>query len=832
MRLLWLACALALGGCGDFGCDVQPLPGGALPADQTVEGGGQIRVTQPGFQKLTSLIPAAINDLVAEGFCVPQGEWGDPDGDWGTGTYYCNTNVGGACGSARGCDVDLHLDYVHLDVPDQQHLRIAIQLDLHSVVHMDYQVFGGDGSCDMNVDGDNVAVTARVVFDVDPTTGELDIHLAAIDDYDLSGVEFSNCGAISSFGNFARDFIESWFGEWVVDFLTPTIDDQIQGMLPDPLGVEGVIDLGSLLGGISPGTEAKLEARVVPGGYVRLNGGGMSAGLITGLNSDQDPSTRSPDLDSEPALCVPPMLPPDFAAAPALLPRSARDTFTLTPAGEFLGTPEPADDLAIGVSETTLDLAGHHAVTSGAMCLGVGSGVIRQLNLGTFGLLVPSLSLLGEPEDPILLVTRPQRALDFAIGDGTTASPSVSIHVDDLEVDVYAFLYERYVRALTMRVDLTIGVNLTFAQSPGEPATITPELLGISADAVQIEVINREFIAETEQQLEEVLPTIFDLAGGLLGDGLGSFEVPGVAGFTLNDLRVQHVTTSEDDFLALYASLAPSAALQNLAADRPALRQALGAFATAPTASAVESPAARIVSVSTPRPETIRAAVAAHDATRLPTVTIAVPAIDTAGRPLEHAWRLQGGLWRPYVAGDRLVIADRAFAWQAVYSIEIRSRVVGDYTTTSSVATVTARIDSVPPEIRLDEVTLDGLGLVVPARDLVSPVSALQYAWSEPSASTPSTAWRVSPALDRAQLAALSDGTNVTVWVKDEAGNVAQALVALPFHGQAGDAGCGCDSRTDDSGSVLILLIAALGWWGRRSSPPDTPASRKTPPVG
>ena len=64
MRLLWLACALALGGCGDLGCNLQPLPGGALPADQTVEGGGQIRVTQPGFQKLTSLIPAAINDLI------------------------------------------------------------------------------------------------------------------------------------------------------------------------------------------------------------------------------------------------------------------------------------------------------------------------------------------------------------------------------------------------------------------------------------------------------------------------------------------------------------------------------------------------------------------------------------------------------------------------------------------------------------------------------------------------------------------------------------------------------------------------------------------------
>jgi hypothetical protein len=53
--------------------------------------------------------------------------------------------------------------------------------------------------------------------------------------------------------------------------------------------------------------------------------------------------------------------------------------------------PEPADDLAIGMSETTLDLAGHHLVTSGGMCLGVGTGLISQLNLGTISVLVQSL---------------------------------------------------------------------------------------------------------------------------------------------------------------------------------------------------------------------------------------------------------------------------------------------------------------------------------------------------------------------------------------------------------------------------------------------------------
>ena len=144
------------------------------------------------------------------------------------------------------------------------------------------------------------------------------------------------------------------------------------------------MDVGSLLAGVSPGTEAEMELRMVPGGYVDLShANGMSLGLITGVNADWDISTRTADLDSEPALCVPPIPAPDFGAAPASLPKSSRGTFQLAPAGEFNGAPDPATDLAIGLSETTLDQFGHHAVTSGAMCLGVGTTFIPQLNLGT-----------------------------------------------------------------------------------------------------------------------------------------------------------------------------------------------------------------------------------------------------------------------------------------------------------------------------------------------------------------------------------------------------------------------------------------------------------------
>ena len=73
---------------------------------------------------------------------------------------------------------------------------------------------------------------------------------------------------------------------------------------------------------------------------LRLNGGGMSLGLITGLNADEDITTRSPDLDSEPSYCVPPIPAPNFAAPPASLPATTRGTFALQPANEFLGAPD------------------------------------------------------------------------------------------------------------------------------------------------------------------------------------------------------------------------------------------------------------------------------------------------------------------------------------------------------------------------------------------------------------------------------------------------------------------------------------------------------------
>ncbi|HEY5945630.1 MAG TPA: hypothetical protein VIV40_09070 [Kofleriaceae bacterium] len=537
-----------LGGCGACGSS-QPLPGGKLPTDQTVEGGAQIRVTPQGFQKMTSILPGVLNQQLAGGFCVPRGKVGTPSGGFlATGAEWCYSNSNG-CNPGCKANVSLNNGGFALSVTNQNTLHVVISTSVNATIPIRGQIVGIGASCTLTATSNNLHGDLDISLGVRSDNGELDIHVAQINQFQLN-MSFSGCSLLSDIANLAGSIIDSFVGQFVIQLLTPVVDNLIQGFIPSPLGIAGMMDIGALMEGISPGTDGFMEARIVPGGYANLVNNGMSLGVITGLNADEDPSTRTPDLDSEPHLCVPPLTPPDFAAAPYSLPQVARsalggNTFALAPAGAFAGSMDPAADLAMGISETTLDLAGHHLVTSGGMCLGVGTSYIKQLNVGTIGILVPSLAELQSDKgnDPLLLVTRPQKSVDFSIGDNTASSPAVTIHLNHLEVDFYAFIWERYIRAFTLDLTMNVGVNLEFEQMPGQPAKIKPTLVGISSQSVSVKVLNSEFVAETAAHLEMVLPSVFDLVTPLLGN-LPDIQVPNFAGFSLNNLSIKKVTTS------------------------------------------------------------------------------------------------------------------------------------------------------------------------------------------------------------------------------------------------------------------------------------------------
>jgi hypothetical protein len=797
-----IASACSGGGLG-CGCGSAPLPGGALPADQTVEGGAQVRITPAGMTKVNQLISSMITGAFGGGFCVGEGSIGGS----ALGFDYCDTNPGGACGGGRGCDVNVNIDYLNTSVVNANTLNIETSVDLSSAVHLDGSIVFIPFSCTLGVDMQNIVLDADIQTGIRASDGELTITLAQVNNTDFSNVNFSGCSVLSDIIDLVFDVLDTFIGDLLIDLFTPTLNDLVQGFLPDPLGIEGMIDLGSMLAGVSPGTEALMEGRIVPGGYVSLNGGGMTLGIITGINADEDINSRSPDLDSEPALCVPPFAAPNYAGQ---LPVSSRNTFRLDAAGAFSGAPDPAGDLAMGVSETTLDLFGHHMVSSGGMCLGLGTAFAPQLNLGTIGILVPSLSELGTDggDDPLLLVTRPQHPLDFTIGDGTT-TPNLTVKIDSLEVDFYAFLYERYTRAFTLVLTLDAGVNFTVDNSVNPP-TLTPVLTGLTADEIEIQVINSEFVRETAAELEAVLPSVFDLALPLIADGIGPIDMPDFGGFSLNNVSLGKITTSQDDFLAINATLGATTAMRldprfaEVVAD---LDAAIG-----PVLASASTGTARLVEVHTPSPESVRAALrTAHGvigtAGEMPSVTIDTDRTDGAGRSLEWSWRLNGGLWRPFTTASPLVIADRAFAWQGKYKIGLRSRVVGDTRTEShDVIDIPVIIDSVPPALLEAQVAWDGDTLSVPAFDLVSRTT-LAWAYAAPGADVPATPWFSDERVARATIKALMENDEIQVFIKDEAGNT-QVALARPFHGQAGESGCNCDaSGGPGAGSLLLILI-------------------------
>src|SRR5262245_24373073 len=120
-------------------------------------------------------------------------------------------------------------------------------------------------------------------------------------------------------------------------------------------------------------------------------------------------------------------------------------------------------------------------------------------------------------------VLRPQQPLDFSIGDGTEASPHLTVHIRELAVDFYAFLFERYTRGFTVTLDMDVGLNLDFSTDASGGTVIAPTLVGLDSSSIGVEVANSDLLPEDPAQLEAVFPTLFDLVLPLIASGLPDF---------------------------------------------------------------------------------------------------------------------------------------------------------------------------------------------------------------------------------------------------------------------------------------------------------------------
>ena len=350
-QILSVLFVVSMGACGNFGScaacgSTAALPEGGsgdVPGNQTIEGGAQIRVTPQGFTKLTSILPSVLTSTLGGGQCIPEGQIGTYDppdlnpfsfNAGNTGVRYCHETSTGCTGNA--CKLDVGVNSTSLSVTPNNTFMVLASITASTSVLLEgsgHAPRGARPAHHASSSGINVAV--EYTPSIQAANGELALS-ANVDSINLN-LDFTGggvCGVIAFIGNLISnltdDLENSFAGPLVNDLLQPEFNSLIQSILPNPLGINSITDIGALLAGVSPGTVAHLETRMVPGGYADLNGGGLSLGIITGLNSDVDRTTRTgirPDgvqYASEPALCVPPLPITDYSMPPFSLPTVAR----------------------------------------------------------------------------------------------------------------------------------------------------------------------------------------------------------------------------------------------------------------------------------------------------------------------------------------------------------------------------------------------------------------------------------------------------------------------------------------------------------------------------
>ncbi len=322
--------------------------------------------------------------------------------------------------------------------------------------------------------------------------------------------------------------------------------------------------------------------------------------------------------------------------------------------------------------------------------------------------------------------------------------------VADVEVDAGS----GFAPALRLTSDVSLGRALAYRRDASSPLELEPLALSLGVNAASVDMIDPRYAGVAPTDRDAFVSTVDDLVLGTFGFVLLKFPLPTCGGFDVGNVVLSHGTATTGDYLLVEGTF-----------ELPSSGPSTPAPVPVPTSVTVD-------------PTDVAGVHAAllGASTGLPVVHIALPAMDGMGRSLEYGWRLEGGAWHPYGAAP-LVIADRSFAWQGARTIELRARVVGDISTTSSVGSAPVVIDYAPPTIFVDQIVVGVGSITVPARDTISDASKLTRAVS--AAGDPAPAPSAFTVGDTVELGALANASDVTVYVRDETGHTATASVHL-----------------------------------------------------
>jgi hypothetical protein len=447
-------------------------------------------------------------------------------------------------------------------------------------------------------------------------------------------------------------------------------------------------------------------------------------------------------------------------------------------------------------------------VDSGAACLEILPGLIPQLNTALFNLAAaPSLDNVVWGSQPMAMALKPEISYhatpgiemdrlsspDVFVGD----DPLLQIQLNNVEIDMYAWVEETYSRFETVSMDLTVGVGLEVRDS-----MITPVL----RDPVvhDVRVSNTDLLEDDTEMLETLFGGIIELAMGFLPP-LDPIEIPELEGFVLEvpDGGLAHVSDAGEDFLSLYAML-------DFAPDG-------GGGSPGPS---VET-AVEIVESTVPPVDEAAGTAAQYARCEKPEFVVRFSASGGSGdRPYEYRYRVDGSWWSEWSRNETALVSRRAFVFQGRHDLEVQARVAGDWRSEDPTpAAVELLVDGLGPDVAFAR-NRDMLDVEV--SDLVSSVDAIEVFYQVAG----SDAWqRLEPPYS-IDLSALGDGDLVVeIEAVDEAGNVGHGEYSIRGRPPGTDdpSDCGSCALTGQGGRLplvglllVLLALAVLGRGGRR----------------
>ena len=763
---------LTLAACGGKGCScVQPIKGG-FPVAKRHDNAIQVRATQSLFAYLSANGQSIVPKLLPGG-----------------GTF----NVPPSCGGNKICcampppmcrlQIDVQKLQLNPGPPDLLHLVVTTKLKTLDKLPVEFSAsIFGTAKCFVSLDTNNgtaghtdIDIVGDLQFSVEKATDLTRIALnnPAVNNLDGSMLDLQSqpgdilC-TIANFGPI-KSFVVGQLASQLTGQLSSLVDSQLCAacMTKDDcnsfaatctggkcmeadgktcvssLGLEGRMDVGSLLAKFSPGLSAGMDVLAVAGGYATADTG-LSLGVLGGGLGDPH------------SACVP-MLPPPTP------PTIAQSTTFYTDVLPDKATPY---HLGIGIHRSHLDTLGWSAFDAGALCLHVGTPSVALLSSKTIGLVIPSLADLVHVSDaPMYLAIKPSQPPTFTLGKGTFKTdamgravvdqPLMNINIPGFGIDFFAWVDDRYVRIMTLNADVSLPLGLEVDAA----GALTPVFGDLGSAFKNLVVTNSDLLAESPEQLAQAFPMLLGVAVGQLTGALKGIALPTVMGLKIKPIAVTATDPDRDgalQFLSIFANVSAATAARVHVEAQPWLE-------------AMQLPATR------------EFAVGGRGATQ----PAAVVRLDGRGPgPLEYSWSLDDGPWTPFTEATRATVTDPQLWMQGHHALDVRARVVGSPETLSEPSRLDVIVDTVAPRGSFD---VAGHELRILASDAVTPASALQFRFAVDGSAF--GAWLLG---DHATMPTQLDGATVRVEARDEAGNVG----TLDFHGRTtapGASGCGCD---------------------------------------